>query len=223
MANVGSLWQDLGASVGALWQNLGFADKSSGDQDADDHYESDDEDEVEEDEESRGHFGFPFSFSFFGGKDHRESDDDEDDEGDEDDEDDEDDEEEDSAESVSSRSRAQNRSSRVIDYKKSKEQRSDASASEKHAVHHEYIVVVRQLADSRAIITHLHNGDSVILNLENIDPKDCGRVIDLLSGAAFALGGNIIKVSRLTYLLAPDTVKVIPPQQTAQTANRYTL
>ena len=91
--------------------------------------------------------------------------------------------------------------------------------AEKHC---EHIVIVRQLGDSRSIITHLHNGDSVILNLENIDPKDCGRVIDLLSGAAFALGGNIIKVSRLTYLLAPGSVKVVPPQS-APTANRYTL
>lgn len=29
-----------------------------------------------------------------------------------------------------------------------------------------------------------------MLNLENIDPKDCGRVVDLLSGAAFALQGQ---------------------------------
>ena len=80
---------------------------------------------------------------------------------------------------------------------------------------------VRQLSDSRTIITHLHNGDSVILNLENIDPKDCGRVIDLLSGAAFALQGRMIKVAHLSYLLAPENVEIIEEDAYAAGHARY--
>ena len=62
----------------------------------------------------------------------------------------------------------------------------------------------------------LLRGESVLLNLENVDPKDCGRIVDLLSGAAFALQGRMIKVAHLAYLLAPQSVEVIE-EQNAQT------
>lgn len=201
------------AGIMSLLQKLGFAGGADDEMNTGKHYEAEEEEEDEEEEdeedENRSGFGFPFSFSLFSKNKSQ------------DDEEDAEEEEEDEAEDVSP-SRAHVRSSRVIDYKKTKEKRSDSQSEEQYAKHREHVVVVRQLSDSRTIITHLHNGDSVILNLENIDPKDCGRVIDLLSGAAFALGGNIIKVSRLTYLLAPDTVQVIPPQS-APAANRYSL
>ena len=210
------------AGMKSFLQMLGFTSGEDEEMNNEDRYENeaddeeDDEDE-EEEETQGGGFGFPFSFSFFS----RKNRDDEDDE----DEEDEQEDEEDAAQEESHRrtqSRQQSRSGRVIDYNKKSKERKGEEMSGDAGKHCEHIVVVRQLGDSRSIITHLHNGDSVILNLENIDPKDCGRVIDLLSGAAFALGGNIIKVSRLTYLLAPSSVKVVPPQS-APTANRYTM
>lgn len=75
--------------------------------------------------------------------------------------------------------------------------------------HCERIVSVRQIEECREIIKCLLRGESVLLNLENADPKDCGRVVDLLSGAAFALQGRMIKVAHLSYLLAPESVEVI--------------
>lgn len=210
------------AGIMSLLQKLGFTSGSDDEMNTGTRYESDvdededDEEEEEEEEESRG--GFPFSFAFFGKWKSKDTEQDEDEE-------DEDEDEEDAEEaprSSNTKPRSPSRSSRVIDYKKSKEKKAEFQDGEHNEKHREHIVVVRQLSDSRTIITHLHNGDSVILNLENIDPKDCGRVIDLLSGAAFALGGNIIKVSRLTYLLAPDCVKVVPPQP-VQNSNRYSM
>jgi len=75
--------------------------------------------------------------------------------------------------------------------------------------HCERIVNVRQIEECRDIIKYLLRGESILLNLENIDPKDCGRVVDLLSGAAFALSGRMIKVAHLSYLLAPENVEII--------------
>lgn len=75
--------------------------------------------------------------------------------------------------------------------------------------HCERIVNVRQIEECREIIKYLLHGESILLNLENIDPKDCGRVVDLLSGAAFALQGRMIKVAHLSYLLAPENVEII--------------
>lgn len=85
-----------------------------------------------------------------------------------------------------------------------------ASASaEPQYTHCERIVSVRQIDECREIIKCLLRGESILLNLENIDPKDCGRVVDLLSGAAFALQGRMLKVAHLSYLLAPENVEII--------------
>ena len=83
------------------------------------------------------------------------------------------------------------------------------AAQEPQYTHCERIVNVRQIEESREIIKYLLRGESILLNLENIDPKDCGRVVDLLSGAAFALQGRMIKVAHLSYLLAPENVEII--------------
>ena len=55
------------------------------------------------------------------------------------------------------------------------------AAQEAQYTHCERIVNVRQIEECREIIKYLLRGESVLLNLENIDPKDCGRVVDLLS------------------------------------------
>ena len=95
------------------------------------------------------------------------------------------------------------------------------AAQEVQFTHCERIVNVRQIEECREIIKHLLHGESVLLNLENIDPKDCGRVVDLLSGAAFALQGRMIKVAHLSYLLAPETVEVIEEDVYASGHARY--
>jgi len=209
------------SGVKSFFQMLGFTGGEEDEMNKEDRYENDpeedeeDEDDEEDEEESRGGFGLKFKLPIFGRKNRQEDPEEEDEE--------EDEEQEDAEPRSNSQKKQQYKNNRVIDYnRRTREKKSSDDTDHAIEKHCEHIVIVRQLGDSRSIITHLHNGDSVILNLENIDPKDCGRVIDLLSGAAFALGGNIIKVSRLTYLLAPGSVKVVPPQSTPA-ANRYSL
>ena len=43
-------------------------------------------------------------------------------------------------------------------------------------------------------------------------------MVDLLSGAAFALSGRMIKVAHLSYLLAPENVEII--EEDLYAANR---
>lgn len=95
------------------------------------------------------------------------------------------------------------------------------AAQEPQYTHCERIVNVRQIEESREIIKYLLRGESILLNLENIDPKDCGRVVDLLSGAAFALQGRMIKVAHLSYLLAPENVEIIEADIYAANRARY--
>ena len=95
------------------------------------------------------------------------------------------------------------------------------AAQEAQFTHCERIVNVRQIEECREIIKYLLRGESILLNLENIDPKDCGRVVDLLSGAAFALQGRMLKVAHLSYLLAPENVEVIEEDVYAASRMRY--
>ncbi len=95
------------------------------------------------------------------------------------------------------------------------------AAQEAQYTHCERIYNVRQIEECREIIKYLLRGESIMLNLENIDPKDCGRVVDLLSGAAFALQGRMLKVAHLSYLLAPENVEVIEEDAYVQGRMRY--
>ena len=97
-------------------------------------------------------------------------------------------------------------------------QGSQASSS---YTHRERIIDVRQIDDCRHIIRYLLEGESVLLNLENIEPKDCTRVVDLLSGAAFALQGRLVKIAHLSYLLTPQNVEVIEANPSAAERARY--
>ena len=114
------------------------------------------------------------------------------------------------------------RSARVEEENVIHDARMDArAAQEAEYTHCERIYNVRQIEECREIIKYLLRGESIMLNLENIDPKDCGRVVDLLSGAAFALQGRMLKVAHLSYLLAPENVEVIEEDAYVQGRMRY--
>lgn len=49
---------------------------------------------------------------------------------------------------------------------------------------------------------------TVLLNLENTNRETARRLIDFLSGAAYALGGGIQKVADNTYAVTPSNVAV---------------
>lgn len=87
--------------------------------------------------------------------------------------------------------------------------------------HCERVVKVRQLEECREIIEYIVNGESVLLNLEDVDPKYSGRVVDLLSGAAFALRGRMVRIAHLCYLLAPEGVQIIEADTYAASRARY--
>jgi len=99
--------------------------------------------------------------------------------------------------------------------------RFSGQSSDAEYTHCERIVTVRSIEECRDIIKCLLRGESVLLNLENVDPKDCGRVVDLLSGAAFALQGRMLKVAHLSYLLAPESVEVIHDEPYPNAHARY--
>jgi len=62
--------------------------------------------------------------------------------------------------------------------------------------------------DAPAIATNLRNKKAVVLNLEGVDKALARRVVDFLSGCAYALDGSVKKISQATYLFCPYNMEV---------------
>ena len=63
--------------------------------------------------------------------------------------------------------------------------------------------------DARDIADHLNARKTVVLNLEAADKDTARRIVDFLSGAAYANGGNMRKVARATLLFVPAGVDMM--------------
>lgn len=63
--------------------------------------------------------------------------------------------------------------------------------------------------EARDIAIHLKSKKPVVMNLENVDRDVQRRIVDFLSGAVYALDGNIQKVSNGIFLIAPYNVGIM--------------
>ena len=63
--------------------------------------------------------------------------------------------------------------------------------------------------DAPAIADHLADARTVVLNLEVANRETQRRLLDFLSGAAYAHGGRIKKVANSTYIITPSNVDVM--------------
>lgn len=65
-----------------------------------------------------------------------------------------------------------------------------------------------EFEETPRIVDNLKNRKPVIINLENIDQDLAKKIFDFLSGAIYALDGNIQKVSKGIFILAPNNVDI---------------
>ena len=70
------------------------------------------------------------------------------------------------------------------------------------------VVKPTSVDDSREITETLLAGRTVILNLEGMDLEIAQRIIDFISGAAFAISGNLQKISSYIFLVTPTNVDI---------------
>ena len=59
------------------------------------------------------------------------------------------------------------------------------------------------------IADHLREKQSIVLNLESTNKDVARRLVDFLSGVAYALDGKIKKVAISTYILTPYNVEIV--------------
>ncbi len=70
------------------------------------------------------------------------------------------------------------------------------------------IVNPKSHTDASEIADYLMNGNTVLLNIESLDPAQAIRLLDYLAGATHAVGGIITKVGKTTIVVAPKNVDV---------------
>ena len=59
------------------------------------------------------------------------------------------------------------------------------------------------------IADHLRDKKAIVLNLESTNKDVARRLVDFLSGVAYALDGKIKKVASSTYILTPYNVEIV--------------
>jgi len=74
--------------------------------------------------------------------------------------------------------------------------------------HQTTIYQISEHTETKAVIDDLLAGKSVLLNLENLDAVESQRVIDTLSGAAYAIAAKLRKAAHQTYYIAPANVEI---------------
>ncbi len=63
--------------------------------------------------------------------------------------------------------------------------------------------------DARDIANHLKSKKPVVMNLEFVEKDIARRIVDFLSGAVYALDGNIQKVSNGIFIITPYNVGIM--------------
>ena len=58
------------------------------------------------------------------------------------------------------------------------------------------------------LVDNLRSRKPVIVNLEKLESDTAKKVFDFLSGATYALGGNVQKVASNIFIFAPDNVDI---------------
>ncbi|MGB4610804.1 MAG: cell division protein SepF [Saccharofermentanales bacterium] len=64
------------------------------------------------------------------------------------------------------------------------------------------------IESAQQVCDDVRSGKTVICNIEKIDPKIAQRVIDFITGAAYALRGNVMPISALIFVVAPGTTSI---------------
>lgn len=80
-----------------------------------------------------------------------------------------------------------------------------------HATTQLQVVIVKpeKFEDARSIADHLNEKHTVVLNLESCTKEIARRLIDFLSGVAYANRGQIKRVANSTYIITPYNVDLM--------------
>ena len=73
--------------------------------------------------------------------------------------------------------------------------------------------------DAGELVNYLNDGRSLVMTLEGIPTDTARRLLDFISGIAFALNGKITPVSAKTYFVTPENVDLLDAQSQSHQSN----
>ena len=71
------------------------------------------------------------------------------------------------------------------------------------------VAAPKQFEAASEIAEHLRSKHAVVLNLESTNKDVARRLVDFLSGCAYALDGKIKKIAISTYIITPYNVDIV--------------
>ncbi len=66
----------------------------------------------------------------------------------------------------------------------------------------------RAYSESYQIIDHLKSRNTVVVNLKRVTPTQAKRIVDVLNGSVYAIGGDIQKLGGGIFLCTPNNVNI---------------
>ena len=69
----------------------------------------------------------------------------------------------------------------------------------------------KSYSEVQKLIDFLKQGESVMLNLDNVSEDEAQRMLDFSSGAVYALNGSVQRVSGNIFLLTPEGLNIMMP------------
>lgn len=79
------------------------------------------------------------------------------------------------------------------------------------------IVKPERFEDSMSIVSDLKAGRIIVLNTNQMEMRQAQRLLDFVSGASFALGGDIQEVMESIYVISPQGVSMKNSARTEST------
>lgn len=75
---------------------------------------------------------------------------------------------------------------------------------------HTQVVLVKpeQFEEARDIANYLNDKKTVVLNLESASKEVARRLVDILTGVAYANGGKVRRIATSTFLITSDNVEI---------------
>ena len=70
------------------------------------------------------------------------------------------------------------------------------------------VIEPKNIEECRKLIDNLRNNKPIIINLEKVETDLARKMFDFLSGATYALKGNIQRINQNIYLFAPHNVNI---------------
>lgn len=83
------------------------------------------------------------------------------------------------------------------------------------------LVKPERFDDASSIADHLNSKRSVVLNLESTNKDISRRLVDFLSGVAYANGGQIKRVANSTFIITPYNVGVVGDDLLDELENQF--